>query len=74
MNFAESQYIVDESEQKVDVLIVRTGDLSYESSVICYTRQRTAQVMMDYDERVFTEASRITFKPGESVSFFFKSL
>ncbi|KAL5018413.1 hypothetical protein ScPMuIL_004135 [Solemya velum] len=67
MEFIQDQYFVDESEGSVSVEIQRTGDLSYDSSIICYTRQQSAAVMMDYDERYLSETSRIFFQPGEKV-------
>lgn len=70
MSFAEDHYFISEQTGVINVTIVRTGDISYPSSVICYTRQNTAQVMMDYNERTLTEESRIFFKPGQKVSNF----
>lgn len=67
MYFDSHEYTVDESSRSIHVPVYRSGDLSFESSVICYTRQNTAHVMMDYDERPLTEVSRITFLPGEKV-------
>lgn len=74
MQFAKESYIVDEREKVLHVPIVRSGDLSYESSVICYTRQQTAWVMEDYRERIQTSDSRIYFKPGDKVRQFDTSL
>ena len=68
MSFREEVYKVDESKQIYDVPVYRTGDTSFESSVICYTRQNTAVVMVDYIERILSEESRIVFKAGEKVS------
>ncbi|XP_048248290.1 extracellular matrix organizing protein FRAS1-like isoform X2 [Haliotis rufescens] len=65
MTFVQDRYYVDEKNKTVNVTIMRYGDLTDTSSVICYTRQKTAEVMMDYHERVLTNASRITFQPGE---------
>ncbi|KAL3876627.1 hypothetical protein ACJMK2_034445 [Sinanodonta woodiana] len=67
MQFVKESYTVDERNQSISVPVMRMGDLSFESSVICYTRQETAQVMMDYDERFLSEASRIFFKPGVKI-------
>ena len=67
MYFVSKEYTVNESSKVINVPVLRSGDLSYESSVICYTRQNTAQVMMDFSERPMTNLSRITFKNGEQV-------
>ncbi|XP_070544831.1 extracellular matrix organizing protein FRAS1-like [Ptychodera flava] len=67
MQFSVEEVLVKESEGVVHVPIIRTGDVSYESSVRCYTRQRSAQVMMDFDERRNTDDFRVVFAPGEKV-------
>lgn len=67
MSFQENSYKVDESKHIFGVPIYRSGDTSFESSVICYTRQKTALVMVDYIERIMSEESRIIFKAGEKV-------
>ncbi|XP_078659996.1 extracellular matrix organizing protein FRAS1-like [Branchiostoma floridae x Branchiostoma belcheri] len=65
MQFSGSEFTVEESEGIVHVPITRTGDTSYESSVRCFTRQGSAQVMMDFDERRNTDDFRVVFAPGE---------
>ncbi|XP_013419183.1 extracellular matrix protein FRAS1-like, partial [Lingula anatina] len=65
MQFEKLSYVIDEEEKFLDIPVIRTGDLSYSSSVICFTRQKTAHVMMDFHERTKTQDSRITFFPGE---------
>ena len=67
VEFRYPSYEVNENDVTVTAEIVRTGDLSIESTVRCYTRQGSAQVMMDYDERPNTEASIVTFLPGEII-------
>lgn len=67
LQFEQESYIFDETSGTVSVPVIRTGDLSYETSVICFTRQRRARVMMDYVERPWTDASRIPFLPGQKV-------
>lgn len=57
---------MDESDGEVEAVVHRSGDISVKSTVRCYTRQGSAQVMMDYSERPNTEASVITFLPGEA--------
>lgn len=64
VQFKEGSYKVDESDGEVRAIIYRSGDISLRSTVRCYTRQGSAQVMMDYSERPNTEASIITFLPG----------
>lgn len=56
---------MDESDGEVKAIVHRSGDISVKSTVRCYTRQGSAQVMMDYSERPNTDASVITFLPGE---------
>lgn len=68
MQFTKDTYTAKEKEGTLHIPIFRTGDLSYESSVRCYTRSQTAQVMEDFTERRDTEESRITFLKGEKVS------
>ena len=70
IEFMETEYRVDEEEETVSVPVTRTGDLSYVSSVICYTRQHSASVAVDYEERTFTDDSRLTFAPGEKAWLF----
>ncbi|KAK7882971.1 hypothetical protein WMY93_029145 [Mugilogobius chulae] len=65
MQFREPVYTASESSGQVSASVYRTGDLSHKSSVRCYSRQGTAQVMMDFTERPNTDASIITFLPGE---------
>ncbi|KAJ7411871.1 hypothetical protein BTVI_48371 [Pitangus sulphuratus] len=67
MQFIKDTYTVKEKEGTLHIPIFRTGDLSYESSVRCYTRSQTAQVMEDFMERRNAEESRITFLKGEKV-------
>ncbi|GCB80094.1 hypothetical protein scyTo_0018014 [Scyliorhinus torazame] len=65
MQFKESQYVGKEKAGKITTVVYRSGDVSYKSTVRCYTRQGTAQVMSDYEERPNTDDSIITFHPGE---------
>ncbi|KAG9347099.1 hypothetical protein JZ751_006026 [Albula glossodonta] len=66
VQFKDALYKVDEADGKVSAIVYRSGDISHKSTVRCYTRQGSAQVMMDYNERPNTDASIITFLPGES--------
>ncbi|KFO84606.1 Extracellular matrix protein FRAS1, partial [Buceros rhinoceros silvestris] len=67
MQFTKDTYTVKEKEGTLHIPIFRTGDLSYESSVRCYTQSQTAEVMEDFAERRNAEESRITFLKGEKV-------
>ncbi len=71
VQFEQLLYYVDESDGIVHVPVLRTGDLTFETSVICYTRQQTAQVMMDYTERPWNDHSMINFLPGKKVKLFY---
>ncbi|XP_077574702.1 FRAS1-related extracellular matrix protein 3 [Stigmatopora nigra] len=64
--FKEGSYKVDEADGEVKAWVYRSGDAGIGSTVRCYTRQGTAQVMMDYSERPNTNASIIEFLPGET--------
>ncbi|KFO26836.1 FRAS1-related extracellular matrix protein 2 [Fukomys damarensis] len=66
MQFKERIYTGSEDDRQVTAVIHRTGDVQYRSSVRCYTRQGSAQVMMDFEERPNTDVSIITFLPGET--------
>lgn len=63
--FRDQTYEVNENDGTVTATIIRSGDLSITSTVRCYTRQGSAQVMMDFDERPNIESSVVTFLPGE---------
>ncbi|GAB0189453.1 extracellular matrix organizing protein FRAS1 [Grus japonensis] len=67
MQFTRDTYTVKEKEGTLHIPIFRTGDLSYESSVRCYTQSQTAEVTEDFVERRNAEESRITFLKGEKV-------
>ncbi|XP_037685994.1 extracellular matrix protein FRAS1 isoform X5 [Choloepus didactylus] len=67
MQFAKDLLLVKEKEGVLHVPIIRSGDLSYESSVRCYTQSQSAKLMEDFDERRNSDASRITFLKGEKV-------
>ncbi|XP_032772670.1 extracellular matrix protein FRAS1 [Rattus rattus] len=65
MQFSKDLLLVKEKEGVLHIPIIRSGDLSYESSVRCYTQSHSAQVMEDFEERRNTDSSRITFLKGE---------
>ncbi|XP_041920491.1 FRAS1-related extracellular matrix protein 2b [Alosa sapidissima] len=65
VQFQDTMYMGNENDGHISALVYRSGDISYRSTVRCYTRQGTAQVMMDFNERPNTDDSIITFLPGE---------
>ncbi|XP_030887308.1 FRAS1-related extracellular matrix protein 2 [Leptonychotes weddellii] len=66
MQFKERVYTGNENDGQIVAMIHRSGDVHYRSSVRCYTRQGSAQVMTDFEERPNTGSSIITFLPGET--------
>ncbi|TKS77877.1 Extracellular matrix protein FRAS1 [Collichthys lucidus] len=67
MQFEKSAYTVKEKDSVLHIPIFRTGDLSFKSSVRCFTRTMSAMVMDDFEERRNADESRITFLKGEKV-------
>ncbi|KAG8454257.1 hypothetical protein GDO86_000773 [Hymenochirus boettgeri] len=67
MQFGKDVFTVKEKDGALHVPVLRTGDLSYESSVRCYTQSQTAQVMDDFEERRNSDDSRLIFLKGEKV-------
>uniref|UniRef100_A0A8B9GXR1 FRAS1 related extracellular matrix 2b n=1 Tax=Astyanax mexicanus TaxID=7994 RepID=A0A8B9GXR1_ASTMX len=65
VQFRDASYTGSENAGRITAVVYRSGDLRYRSSVRCYSRQGSAQVMMDFNERPNTDASVITFLPGE---------
>ncbi|XP_005796927.1 FRAS1-related extracellular matrix protein 2-like [Xiphophorus maculatus] len=65
VQFRHAVHVGSESSGQISAMVYRSGDISYKSTVRCYSRQGTAQVMMDFNERPNTDASIITFLPGE---------
>uniref|UniRef100_A0A8C5EMK9 FRAS1-related extracellular matrix protein 2-like n=2 Tax=Gouania willdenowi TaxID=441366 RepID=A0A8C5EMK9_GOUWI len=65
VQFIEAVYVGNEHTGTISATLYRSGDVSYKSTVRCYSRQGTAQVMVDFSERPNTDASIITFLPGE---------
>lgn len=58
-------YVANEKDEQLVALIYRSGDINHKSTVRCYTRQGSAQVMMDYKERPNTDDSVVVFLPGK---------
>uniref|UniRef100_A0AAX7VKR4 Fraser extracellular matrix complex subunit 1 n=1 Tax=Astatotilapia calliptera TaxID=8154 RepID=A0AAX7VKR4_ASTCA len=67
MQFEKSSYTAKEKDNLLHIPIIRTGDLSFKSSVRCFTRTMSAMVMDDFEERRNADESRITFLKGEKV-------
>lgn len=65
VQFRDPTYTGNENDGQISAIVYRSGDLSYKSSVRCYSRQGSAQVMMDFNERPNTDISTIVFLPGE---------
>ncbi|XP_029026542.1 FRAS1-related extracellular matrix protein 2b isoform X2 [Betta splendens] len=65
VQFRDAVYVGNEDAGQISATVYRSGDINYRSTVRCYSRQGTAQVMMDFNERPNTDASIITFLPGE---------
>lgn len=69
MQFEKSSYTAKEKDGALHIPVIRTGDLSFTSSVRCFTRTMSAMVMDDFEERRNADESRITFLKGEKVEF-----
>ncbi|KAK7933745.1 hypothetical protein WMY93_004641 [Mugilogobius chulae] len=67
MQFEKTTFTVKERDSVLNLPIIRSGDLSFKSSVRCFTRTMSAAVMEDFQERPNTDKSRITFLKGERV-------
>ncbi|RVE63941.1 hypothetical protein OJAV_G00141250 [Oryzias javanicus] len=65
VQFRKPLYTGEESDGLITTMVYRSGDIRHKSSVRCYTRQGSAQVASDFDERPNTDASVISFLPGE---------
>ncbi|XP_048388259.1 FRAS1-related extracellular matrix protein 2-like isoform X1 [Stegostoma tigrinum] len=76
VQFKDAAYVGKENDGQITAIVYRSGDTSYKSTVRCYTRQASAQVMMDFAERPNTDDSIITFLPDlfqvsrDSLSYF----
>uniref|UniRef100_A0A3Q2DG67 Fraser extracellular matrix complex subunit 1 n=1 Tax=Cyprinodon variegatus TaxID=28743 RepID=A0A3Q2DG67_CYPVA len=67
MQFEKTSYTVKEKDTVLHLPVIRTGDLSFKSSVRCFTRTMSAMVMDDFVERRNADESQITFLKGEKV-------
>lgn len=72
MQFRDASYTGNENDGQISAIVYRSGDLSYRSTVRCYSRQGSAQVMMDFNERPNTDVSTIVFLPGTICGYFWK--
>lgn len=70
VQFREAVYTGEESDGEITVNVYRSGDIRHKSSVRCYTRQSSAQVAADFQERPNTDASIISFLPGRNYTDF----
>ncbi|XP_025961935.2 FRAS1-related extracellular matrix protein 3 [Dromaius novaehollandiae] len=66
VQFKEPLYMANEKDEQLVAAIYRSGDVNHKSTVRCYTRQGSAQVMVDYKERPNTDDSVVVFLPGET--------
>lgn len=64
VQFRQPVYTGEESDGHITATVYRSGDIRHKSTARCYTRQSSAQVASDFDERPNTETSIITFLPG----------
>lgn len=64
VQFRELVYSGEENDGQITATVYRSGDIWHRSSVRCYSRQGSAQVASDFEERPNTDASIITFLPG----------
>lgn len=74
VQFRNAVYVGHENSGQISAIVYRSGDIGYKSTVRCYSRQGTAQVMMDFNERPNTDASIITFLPGGVIKPIFNSI
>ena len=64
MEFEKNVIIVTEVQGFVDVPIIRKGNLFIETSVICFTRSRSAKPSLDYNERQKLKNATVIFGRG----------
>lgn len=65
VQFKQAVMTAEESEGHITAVVHRSGDIRHKSTVRCYTRQGSAQVVSDFDERPNTDTSIVTFFPGK---------
>ena len=64
IQFTEPTHEIKETDGKIVIPIVRTGNTSTESTVVCYTMDDTAIADDDYLARPDSELSTVEFAPG----------
>ncbi|KAI2659804.1 FRAS1-related extracellular matrix protein 2 [Labeo rohita] len=62
VQFKQAVMTAEESEGHITAVVLRSGDIRHKSTVRCYTRQGSAQVVSDFDERPNTDTS-VSEKP-----------
>lgn len=65
MQFKHPLLTGEESSRGLTAMVQRSGDITHQSTVRCYTRQGSAQLTSDFEERPNTDESIITFLPGK---------
>lgn len=65
IQFQKISYTASEEDVIVSAVLVRSGDLSSQSAVRCFTRQLSAKAGVDYYERANSDEGVVTFERGE---------
>lgn len=65
--FKDAAYIVFENDSRLNAVVTRSGDIKHSAAVRCYTRQGSAKVEEDFQERPNTDESLVVFRPGKVV-------
>lgn len=66
VEFEKDSYIVIEDEEKVDVTVLRNGDLSNQTTVHVVTKMGTAESPNDFIAKVKNLDTVVVFQPGKS--------
>lgn len=65
VQFNDTLFNVTEEEKVVDIPVIRKGDITKPSTVVCYTKQLTAISNQDFKERKEDAESTIHFEAGK---------
>ncbi|OQV15527.1 Extracellular matrix protein FRAS1 [Hypsibius exemplaris] len=65
IQFERTDFVVEETGGRVELTIIRTGNVDVESTVRCFTMSRSAQPGSDYIDRPNTDQSVVVFRRGE---------
>lgn len=65
MEFEKDEYTVIEDEEEVEIVVLRTGDLSNKTTVYAVTQSGTAESPEDFVEKKKNPPSVVTFEPGK---------